>query len=517
MGTILGSQYGCKQVEEIHGVDQLVNLNDLKCTETSIKYLPDLSMLTMLNRLDVSSTPIEQIGGLPKNLIIFDIRNCVQVKELPNLSQLSCLLYLFIFGCKQVEEIYGVDQLQNLKDLNYSGTSIKYLPDLSMLTSLKRLDVSSTPIEQIGGLPKNLRVFDIRNCTQVKELPNLSQLSCLEYLFIFGCKQLKEIHGVDQLQNLKDLNCSGTSIKYLPDLSKLRRLIWVDVSSTPIEHIGGLPKNLQVFDIDNCAQVKELPNLSQLSRLEQLRLFGCKQVEEIHGVDQLQNLEDLYCSGTSIKYLPDLSMLTTLTWVDVSSTPIEQIGGLPKNLRVFGIHNCAQVKELPNLSQLGRLQYLHIFGSKQLGEIHGVDQLQNLNTFKCSGTSIKYLLDLSMLTRLNRLDVSSTPIEQIGGLPKNLTVFDIHNCTQVKEVPNLSQLSCLQYLDVYGCKQVEEIYGVDQLQNLKDLNYSGTSIKYLPDLSMLTSLKRLDVSSTPIEQIGGLPKNLRVFDIHNCA
>ena len=98
----------------------------------------------------------------------------------------------------------------------------------------------------------------------------------------------------------------------------------------------------------------------------------------MYGVDQLQNVILLMCNGTCIKYLPDLSMLTTLDSIHVSSTPIEQIGGLPKNLEVFDIHNCAQIKELPNLSQFGRLQNLDVSGCKQVEEIHGVEQLQDL-------------------------------------------------------------------------------------------------------------------------------------------
>ena len=284
-----------------------------------------------------------------------------------------------------------------------------------MLTTLTKLDVSSTPIEQIGGLPKNLRVFDIHKCAHVKELPNLSQLNWLQYLDVSGCKQVEEIHGVDQLQNLKHLDCSGTSIRYLPDLSMLTTLDWLDVSSTPIEQIGGLPIHLKAFDIHNCAQVKELPNLSQLGRLENLDVSGCKEVEEIHGIDQLQNLIDFKCGGTSIRYLPDLSMLTMLNPFDVSSTSIEQIGGLPIHLKVFRIDNFARVKDLSQL------------GCKLLEEIRGVDLLQNLEDLNCSGTNIRYLRDLCVFKIVGSFGVSSTRIEQIGGLHRNLNVFYFHN------------------------------------------------------------------------------------------
>ena len=190
----------------------------------------------------------------------------------------------------------------------------------------------------------------------------------------------------------------------------------LDVSSTPIVHIGGLPKNLQVFDIDNCAQVKEIPNLSQLGRLQNLNVSGCKQVEEIHGVDQLQNIILLMCNGTSIKHLPDLSMLTTLQLLWMSSTPILYIVGLLKKLRIFVMQHSAQVKELPNLSQLNRLPRSYLCSCKQVEEMHGVDKRQNLNYLDCSGMSEDWIPRCKILIQTNRFaHLSMKGVQNIKG------------------------------------------------------------------------------------------------------
>ena len=496
----------CSKTKTLPGLSNLVELRHLNLLEVGLIDIRGLDLLNKLEELDMRNCfnlkAIPNLANMGLTLRYLFLQNCTDLEFVPSLNKLSCLEHLDFSGCKQIQEIHGVDQLQNLKDLDCNGTSIRYLPDLSMLINLDWLNVSRTPILHIGNLPRNLIHFVMNECPNVEQLPNLSQLTCLEHLDLSGCKQIQEIHGIDQLQNLKVFLCNGTNIRYLPDLSMLTNLDSFDVSITPILHIGNLPRNLRHFVMTKRLNVERVPNLSQLNCLEHLNLSGCQQVHEIHGVDQLQNLKVLNYSGTSIRYLPDLSMLTNLGWLDVSITPILHIGNVPRNLMHFVMTECPNVKLLPNLSQLSRLKYMDLSGCKEVQEIHGVDQLQNLSILNCSGTSIRFLPDLSMLTKLGILNVSYTPIMHIGHLPKNLIFFFMHDCAHVKELSNLSRLNRLEYLDLSRCKEVQEIHGIHQLQNLKVLNCSGTNIKYLPNLSVLTNLDSLDASKTSILHIG---------------
>jgi len=100
-----------------------------------------------------------------------------------------------------------------------------------------------------------LRKLFIRDCDDLEFVPSLSNLFSLQYLDITNCKKIEEIHGVEILQNLIELRCAGTSIRRLPDLSMLSNLVLIDVSKTPIQQIGGLPKNFERFFMDDCAHV----------------------------------------------------------------------------------------------------------------------------------------------------------------------------------------------------------------------------------------------------------------------
>jgi Leucine-rich repeat (LRR) protein len=141
-----------------------------------------------------------------------------------------------------VTDIQGLDLLNKLENLTIFGcNNLKAIPNLSNIRS-------------------TLKTLSIQTCSDLEFVPSLSNLFTLQYLNIIYCNQIEEIHGVEGLQNLIKLNCQGTSIRRLPDLSILTKLVFIDVSGTPIQEIGGLPENLQNFYMNDCAHTEEISN-----------------------------------------------------------------------------------------------------------------------------------------------------------------------------------------------------------------------------------------------------------------
>ena len=462
------------------------------------------------------------------NVEILTVVRCDHLTKV-DLRGMKDLLSVELLHCKSLEQVC-FDGLQNLVWLDIFQSKNSINPNIKGLVSLQVLklwanphhlsDSQSTICENLLHDCTSLLELEIKGYPKLLEFPDLSNLKKLRRFSAYNCSRTKRLPGLSNLVELRHLELRGVGLIDIHGLDLLNKLEKLDITNCfnlkAIPNLANMGLTLRYLCLQNCPDLEFVLSLNKLRCLEHLRLSACKQVQEIHGVDQLQNLEFLHCSWTSIRYHPDLHMLTKLVLFDVSQTPILHIGILPRNLQFFVMVECPNVKELPNLSKLGCLIELNLYGCKQVQEIHGIDQLLNLKVLNCSGTSIRYLPNLSMLTHLISFDVSNTPILHIGNLPRNLKHFEMAKCPNVKELSNLSQLTHLEHLNLCGCKQVQEIHGIDQLQNLKVLNCNGTSIRYLPDLSMLTNLGSLDVSKTPILHIGGLPNNLQVFLWEDC-
>jgi len=176
---------------------------------------------------------------------------------------------------------------------------------------------------------RKLRRFKGRYCPKTKSLPGLSNFKDLRHLWLDDVG-LTDIQGLDLLNKLEELHIMRCfNLKAIPNLSNM-----------------GL--TLQEISIVLCNNLEFVPSLSNLFSLQYLNIIYCNQIEEIHGVEGLQNLIKLNCQGTSIWRLPDLSILTKLVFIDVSGTPIQEIGGLPENLQNFGMYSCAHAEEIFN-------------------------------------------------------------------------------------------------------------------------------------------------------------------------
>jgi hypothetical protein len=131
----------CPKTKSLPG---LSNLKELRCLKLNRVGLTDIQGLHLLNKLEKlqilqcsNLKAIPNLSNMGLTLQKLFIRDCYDLEFVPSLSNLFSLQYLIITNCKQIEEIHGVEKLQNLKKLSCErGTSIRFLPDLSMLSNL---------------------------------------------------------------------------------------------------------------------------------------------------------------------------------------------------------------------------------------------------------------------------------------------------------------------------------------------------------------------------------------------
>jgi Leucine-rich repeat (LRR) protein len=269
-----------------------------------------------------------------KELLSVELLQCDPLEQVW-LDDLENLVWLHIYSSEDfmILSIQGLKSLQVLKlwgALN-CGQSI-VCESFHDCTSLIELEIEGYPeLLEFPDLSnsRKLRSFFGWNCPMTKSLPGLSNLKELRHLML-NKVGLTDIQGLDLLNKLEELHISHCyNLKAIPNLSNMGLTLW------------------NLF-IAHCYDLEFVPSLSNLFSLQYLNIIHCKQIEEIHGVEELQNLEKLNCLQTSIRFLPDLSMLTNLVLINVSATPIQQIGGLPENLRNIYMNDCAHAEELSN-------------------------------------------------------------------------------------------------------------------------------------------------------------------------
>lgn len=199
----------------------------------------------------------------------------------------------------------------------------------------------------------------------------LSELSKIKKLVI--PKGTKNLDGLEYLVNLEDLNISSTNAKKVSSVvsndaeyNYLMNQIWVD-DFTPIEGLS----NLKYLTISNSTGIKHI-DISKLKELTVLELSSNPNLTNIKGLDHAHNLTELYLDRNSITNNFDLEKLITEHYLsnaklDFNLFPI-LLSSNPNLLDCLyeQQRNGIRIKWVENFSNLG----LNELTTNRMAEIH---------------------------------------------------------------------------------------------------------------------------------------------------
>lgn len=286
----------------LHGCRSLIALPDWLGGMTSLRevaiggsdrdnfFPPFLCQLTALVSLDLAWTssmialpPL--IGALTalENLVLFNCNNLVVLPEaISKLGKLTCLR---LMGARSLPELP---------------------PSIGNLTTLKKLDLGScwklTKLPVTIGSLQSLTFLSVANCTQLTELPaTIANLSAVQTLHVYGCTALLELPmEIGNLVSLKSLylqSCSSLSalpesICELKSVDTLHLVYNQNIEVLPAS-IGEL-QGITSLRIKSCDTLTALPDtISQLTNLRDLAVSGCPKLQQIPDISNLTMLEDL--------------------------------------------------------------------------------------------------------------------------------------------------------------------------------------------------------------------------------
>lgn len=303
-----------------------------------------------------------------------------------------------------LEQIPDLSLLTHLRVLNLSGNLISKLEGLDNLGSLQRLDLDGNQISRLEGLDNfgSLRQLYL-NRNQISKLEGLGNLGSLQRLYLFG-NQISKLEGLDSLCSLQHLHLSDNQISKLEGLDRLRSL-----------EILGLNSN----------QISKLEGLNSFDSLRELYLSQ-NRISKLEGLDNLGSLQQLYLSYNQISKLEDLDSRGSLLglWLDNN-----------------------QISKLEGLDSLGSLQILDV-SNNRLAIVNNITELQTLinrlNTLKIDGNPVwlHYGMILEEDYRVNHLETiksffNDLPSFQAVDLPCKVVLLGNHAAGKS------SLLSCL--------------------------------------------------------------------------
>ncbi|CAN1805511.1 Disease resistance protein L6 [Linum perenne] len=287
-------------------------------------------------------------------LKIINLRCCLCLNRIPNLSQCASLESIDLTDCLRLKGELNISNFRNLKVIRLQETDITLaaprVPNLLELKDLEELcfencdgapeipgDIWKLPklktlktvecsckgsllSNQDGNLPSSLTCLIVDWSQGLTRLPNLANLSNLTELRLIHLKA-SEIHGLG-LDNLETLDVSGCI--QLVDVTGLAKLI-----------------SLQKLNMSNCWSIEELPDISGMKSLNILDLSECIKLIKVIGLEKLESLEQLHMAGCkSVKELPDMSDL--------------------KNLWLINFKGCTKLKKVKGLEKLEKLWFVRM-------------------------------------------------------------------------------------------------------------------------------------------------------------
>ncbi|KAJ8572683.1 hypothetical protein K7X08_009194 [Anisodus acutangulus] len=289
----------------------------------------------------------------------------------------------------------GAKSLRSLKilDLGHSHSLMK-TPDFSGLLNLERVILEDCTSlvkihESIGRLHK-LLVLNLNGCESLRKLPRkIGEIKSLEELTLSGCLKLefsttmrnrKFLQALPQNVTKRDQFTSKTEKKICSDslpAKSVYSIFWSWISLWP-KSVGSIAELFQIT-------------------LQSLDISHCNLTDTVipYDLSVLSSLRYLNLRGNPISTLPEslknLTMLQSLQLADC--TRLQWIPELPLSIQLLNARNCRSLNRVTNLPNFMRSLDLHLENCGKLVEVQGVFKLDPIE-------DIDDIVDLSCLDNL---------------------------------------------------------------------------------------------------------------------
>ncbi|KAG7609627.1 P-loop containing nucleoside triphosphate hydrolase [Arabidopsis suecica] len=369
----------------------------------------------------------------------------------------------------------------------------QFLVDVNDISDVFTYNTAGT--KSILGI--RLNVPEIEEKIVIDELV-FDGMTNLQFLFVnegFGDK-LSLPRGLNCLPGkLRVLHWNYCPLRFWPSKFSANFLVELVMRGNNFEKLWEkiLPlKSLKRMDLSHSKDLKEIPDLSNATNLEELDLSSCSGLLELtDSIGKATNLKRLKLACCSLlKKLPSsIGDATNLQVLDLFHC--ESFEELPKsigkltNLKVLELMRCYKLVTLPNSIKTPKLPVLSMSECEDLQAFPTYINLEDctqLKMFPEISTNVKELdlrntaienvpSSICSWSCLYRLDMSECRnLKEFPNVPVSIVELDLSK-TEIEEVPSwIENLLLLRTLTMVGCKRLNIISpNISKLKNLEDL------------------------------------------------
>ncbi len=246
----------CHSVPDLSPLSSLTNLEhfaifDNLCDMLDLSFLNGMQSLKTLSLGANRLTGAQALSALAPSLTLLSLRSANPIEALPDLALFSHLEHLLILApLPSLDVLSGTTSLCSVNihtDLPLDLTPLVTLPRLSRLVLFAPFMPGS---EQYLSRMTNLRDLVIKN-EQLSDISFLSDLTGLEELALYSCRQVRDITPLAGLTNLTKLRLPANSIEDVSPLAALTSLHSLSLSHNPVRDISPLAglKNLEFLSL----------------------------------------------------------------------------------------------------------------------------------------------------------------------------------------------------------------------------------------------------------------------------
>ena len=427
----------CTRMNFNQAISKLAVLPNLEYFEISINALPKLpGSITTLTHLQTLNLKTNALQILPQEIsecpqlknIILSFNGSLRLEELfTRLAKLTTLERLTLSGNQFSTLPENTGDLTFLKSLDLASNYFTQLPSsLSNCSTLEEINLSNNPVldfRQAGSVLSkltNLKSINITSCNLTEFPESIGSLTSLEDIEASGNNFIEMPGSIGKLIHLKNFNfstenrglngavmekfpssfanlisletlvMSGNFLTALPDLSKMKNLIELDVSWCGL---SGMPSGMK-----ECSALTYLR--AAHNYFQEFPVWLC----------DLQNLKVLELDGN---FFPNRAV------PHIIRLPAE-IGNL-KNLEVLTLDDQI-IKELPaSITQLTYLKALHLRNNALTALPDDFGNLSQLEILDLKANDLKALpASFSNLKKLDQLNLGFNPnidvLQMLGAL-----------------------------------------------------------------------------------------------------
>ncbi|KAL1210733.1 Disease resistance-like protein DSC2 [Cardamine amara subsp. amara] len=351
------------------------------------------------------------------------------------------------------------------------------------MKNLQFLSVSSNSLclpEGLNCLPNKLRLIQWPSCP-MRFWPSKFSGKFLVELIMPRSKLEKLWQGIEPLQCLNRMDLSfSEDLKEIPDLTKATNLeelnLWCCSGLIELNNSIGNDTKLKRLNLGHCELLKELPfSIGNCTNLQFLNLSYCESLEELpSSIGRLINLEELKLfSCRKLVMLPSIENLQQLPVLDMSFCAKLEV--FPTNIKLDSLSkillwNCGRLKTFPDIST-------------------------NIKELDLRDTAIEEVpSSIRSWSSLERLDMSGCRnLKEFPNVPDSIVELELSN-TGIEEIPPwIENLFRMRTLTMDECEKLKIISpNISKLQNLESLDLSSgvrwndncfhAEIKWAPDL-----------------------------------